>query len=120
MRLTSYWQRKETGVDDEGLSYFHTKTFPYPLFRDESLAFYEALGNRKIGKLELFKLIAGRKWKRVQDKGIPQNLAGEGFKKGGLIVFDKTGTVRAALNEDTGNELDVESILSTLEALRKE
>lgn len=112
---------QETGVDDEGLTYFHEKTFPFPLYRDESLALYNSLGNRRLGVWEVGKLVAGwRSVKRCKEKGIPQNLKGEGLQKGGIFVFDAQGQLRAALPEITGSELDTEALLCTLQAIATE
>ena len=40
---------KETGIDDEGLVEYYYKYFTYPLYQDKLFAFYQALGNCKIG-----------------------------------------------------------------------
>jgi len=57
---------KEVGVDDEGLAEFESKFFPYPLYRDESQAFYNALGSRKLKakSWNLFKI-----WKGLREVG---------------------------------------------------
>jgi hypothetical protein len=58
--------------------------------------------------------------KRLKEKEIDGNTKGEGFKKGGLIVFGKDGEPRAMLKEETGQDLPVVDIVSTLNALRNE
>lgn len=112
---------KETGVDDEGLASFQHSAFPYSIYRDDSHALYKALGNRKIGLFSLVRLLANFSlMKRLKEKEIDGNTKGEGFKKGGLIVFGKDGEPRAMLKEETGQDLPVVDIVSTLNALRNE
>lgn len=117
---------KETGVDDEGLLEF-SKSYPFPLYRDADLKFYEALGNRKL-KLETWnpiRIVNGFFWmrgamKRVADKKLEGNLLGEGFKKGGVIIFGKDGTQKYAYAEKTFEEFPAADILAAMQVLKAE
>ena len=47
--VVAFWGTvKETGVDDAGLEEFHSQYFPFPLYLDEELKFYEAFGKGSI------------------------------------------------------------------------
>lgn len=115
---------KEIGVDDKGLSDFST-FYPYPLYRDENLDFYKALGNRSMSiPLNPFKLVGGvfslfSIQKRLKQKKIEGNMAGEGLKQGGVIIFDKHGAPKYAYYEKTGSELPVEDILAAVQAIKE-
>ena len=117
---------KETGVDDEGLSEFYNDFFRFPLYRDADLRFYAGLGNRKMslpwnpislvrGAFQLRSIM-----KRLKQKSIEGNMAGEGLTKGGVIVFGKDGKQKYAYQEETGSELPVEDILAAMEAVKAE
>ena len=114
---------KETGVDDKGLSDFST-FYPYPLYKDEKLDFYKALGNRSLSiPLNPFKLIGGAFslfsiQMRLNEKKIKGNMTGEGIKQGGVIIFDKHGAAKYAYYEKTGSELPVEDILAAIQAVK--
>jgi len=116
---------KETGVDDEGLMEFHNVYFPFPLYRDANLKFYESLGDRKI-KIPWrnpFKLVKGiffvrRAAKRIKRKKIGGNLVGEGLTKGGVILFGKDGTQKYAYYEESLKEVPVDDILAAVEVLK--
>lgn len=115
---------KETAVDDEGLLEFYNDNYKFPLYKDDTLQFYNALGNRKLG-LETwnpFKLWRGMKeiGKRLESKNIQGNYKGEGLTQGGVILFDKHGQVRATYLEKTAHELPIDDILAAAQALREE
>lgn len=115
---------KETAVDDEGLLAFYNDYYKFPLYKDDTLQFYNALGNRKIG-LETwnpFKLWRSFRElsKRLASKNIQGNFKGEGLTQGGVILFDKHGQLRATYLERTGHELPIDDILAAAQALREE
>lgn len=116
---------KEVGVDDAGLSDFHSKYYPYDLYRDEGLVFYnEFLGRRTLGlssiSLNPIKIFRGLRSvsKRIKSKSIDGNLTGEGIVKGGLILFDKNGEAKYAYQEETGTELPVDDIAAAAIAIK--
>lgn len=116
---------KETGVDDQGLGDFYGNFFPYPLYKDTKLAFYHALGNRKLALWNPFSLFGTVKSmvsasSRVKERQIEGNMSGEGLLKGGVILFDKNGVPRYAYREVVGQELPVEAILAAVHALKQE
>mmetsp|Transcript_4 Transcript_4/g.6 ORF Transcript_4/g.6 Transcript_4/m.6 type:complete len:140 (-) Transcript_4:262-681(-) len=113
---------KETGVDDEGLQTFHNDFFTRPLYRNDSLEFYQALGNRKLGLSFLWKMLRSYKSMntRFGAKKIEGNLIGEGRLMGGVIIFDKTGTPKYAYEEITGNELPIDDIIAALESVKNQ
>jgi hypothetical protein len=118
---------KETNVDDVGLLEFANQFFTEPLYRDTELAFYKALGNRKLS-------ITGMLWgmfvskraeskamaARLKDKGIEGNMKGEGLTQGGVIIFDKKGEPKYAYLEETGQDIIVADLVSAVQAVRSE
>jgi len=115
---------KETGVDDEGLAEFESEYFSYPLYRDESTTFYEALGRRKMAvkSWNPFKIWRGLKevGKRIKEKNISGNMKGEGLIQGGIIIFDKNGKARYAYREETGFEVPVNDIIAAARMAKSE
>jgi hypothetical protein len=117
---------KETGVDDEGLIDF-SKEYPFPLYRDADLKFYEALGSRKLS-LETWnpiRIFKGVFWirnasKRVADKKLEGNLIGEGITKGGVIIFGKDGQQKYAYAEKTFEEFPSDDIIAAVQAVKAE
>lgn len=110
---------KETGVDDEGLSTFYSKYFTKPLYRDEGLKLYNALGGKKLGLsfLNPYKLFKFSK--RAKKKNLEGNFKGEGLLKGGVIIFGKDGKPKYAYQEQTGSELPVDDIGTAAQAVRE-
>lgn len=115
---------KETGVDNQGIIDFQSKYFPHPIYKDQSLALYKALGNRSMlsglwNPLSFVNMLMSSK-SRVENKGIVGNLIGEGLVQGGVIVFGQDGKPKYAYQEQTGNEMPVEDILAAVNAVKKE
>lgn len=113
---------KETGVDDEGLSSFYSQYFSFPLYRDEKLEFYDAMGGRKMKARSFLGLIFGYRSmnKRFKAKKIEGNMKGEGLVQGGVIVFGKDGKQRYVYEEDTGSEIPIDDILAAVNAVKEE
>lgn len=112
---------KETGVDDEGLVDFHDNHFGFPLFKDESLAFYNAFGDRSLGVTSMLRLFTNfSMFRRMKKVGLEGNLVGEGKVQGGLIIFDKAGNQKAVFPEETGSELPLQDIVSAMVSVRNE
>lgn len=115
---------KEVGVDDEGLAEFESNFFPYPLYRDESQIFYDALGLRKMSlkpkSWNPLKIIRGFREmsKRLSKKNISGNLKGEGLVQGGIIIFDKNGKARYAYREETGFEVPINDIIAAVRTVK--
>ena len=115
---------KEVGVDDEGLATFYTDYFPYPLYKDDALFFYnEFFGKQSILKLSTynpFKLYNGYKemQSRMKEKNMTGNRVGEGLVKGGVVLFDGNGKARYAYEEETGTELDMKQIIEAMKTLQ--
>lgn len=116
---------KEVGVDDEGLSEFHSKYYPYDLYRDQNLVFYnDFFGGQKLGlrtwnPVRLFRGMRSMS-KRIEGKSIDGNLIGEGFVQGGVVLFDRDGKARYAYREETGRELPFDDIAAAALAIREE
>lgn len=112
---------KEIGVDDAGLNEFHKDYFnSWPIFLDEELHLYKAMGNRSIFKVKtLFKLIAGMRklGRRMSQKGIGGNMVGEGTIQGGILIFDAKGNLVHVLLENITNEINMVEIAQVLEKL---
>jgi AhpC/TSA antioxidant enzyme len=116
---------KETSVDDEGLVNFVQDYFSFDLYRDEGLSLYSALGNRSIFSLTTWNPWRWYQWltnvsNRLQSKNITGNFKGEGIVQGGILIFDRTGTLRFAYEEETGEELKSADILAALRVLENE
>ena len=105
---------------------FYNQYFKYPLYRDADLKFYEGLGNRKLtlpwnpvalvrGVFAVMKIN-----KRNKEKNISGNYKGEGFTKGGVILFGKDGKPKYAYEEETGSEIPLEDILAAVQAIKEE
>lgn len=115
---------KEVGVDDPGLTEFQSDFFPYPLYRDEEITFYTALGMRKMkaASWNPYKIFRGIRnvMKRLKGKNISGNMTGEGLVQGGIIIFDKSGKARYAYREETGFEVPVDDIVAAVKTLNSE
>lgn len=111
-------------MDDPGLYDFYNEYFTYPLYKDESLSFYTALGTRKlkISTWNPIKMFRGMRniSKRLSKKNISGNYKGEGLVQGGVIIFDATGKARFAYREETGSEIPIEDIIAVVKELRAE
>lgn len=111
-------------MDDAGLDEFHKNYYPYPIYKDVDLRFYEALGNGSITEhisWNPFKVFATlRKHnKRLKAKGLDSwNLKGEGFRTGGVIIFGKDGSPQLMAPEVTGTEINEDEFLAALEIVR--
>mmetsp|Transcript_77448 Transcript_77448/g.116411 ORF Transcript_77448/g.116411 Transcript_77448/m.116411 type:complete len:162 (-) Transcript_77448:127-612(-) len=112
---------KEVGVDDDGLVGFYQDYFDrHPIYNDERWKVYEAMGGRKVGFLGLFRAIFGAS-SRWKEKGIEiseQNRKTSPWMTGGVMVFDKRGDLVYALEEDVGNEFDMERIEKAINGAR--
>jgi hypothetical protein len=115
---------KETGVDDEGLYEFQKTYYPFPLYKDVQWAIYNAMGNRKIALTTWnpWKLWKGYKAmsQRLKQQKIDGNLKGEGMIQGGILVFDASGILRYAYEEEIGTPLDMKDIRGAYDALVQE
>lgn len=121
---------KEVGVDDEGLSDFSAKYYPgRQLYLDEALDFYRLLGDGSVRKMSLLrtllrpiKLYRGIKeiGRRHTEKGIEQNMKGEGLVQGGVIVFDSEVKPVYVYQEKTGDELPREEILDAMREVKRQ
>lgn len=115
---------KEIGVDDAGLKEFHKDYFnSWPIYLDEELNLYKAMGNRSIFKIRtLFKLLTGfRKMnRRMSQKGIDGNLLGEGTIQGGILIFDAKGDLVHVQLENITQEINMIEIATVLEKIVSE
>lgn len=113
---------KETGVDDEGLREFHKDYYNYPLYKNEGLEFYEALGSGKMGFFSLLKLMSKFRnvGKRMKSKNIEGNLVGEGLRKGGVIIFDNNGKPKYSYQEVTGNQMPIDDIEAAIQSVKSQ
>jgi AhpC/TSA antioxidant enzyme len=126
---TSFFNISYLFQDDAGLTEFYQNYFTFPLYRDENLHFYHALGDGKItdnmswwSLFKPWKLVREMKAmnKRLAKKKISGNLKGEGVKTGGIIIFGADGTAKYAYREVTGYELDMDDIYAAIQAVRDE
>lgn len=111
---------KEFCGDLESMNEFHENYFPFPLYQDEKMTMYHALGSRRVSlsaTLQLFNPFSDVS-KRLRKSNISGNFVGEGFIQGGVIIFDKDGEPAFKYEEETGLELPIDDIVSALEAVR--
>lgn len=113
---------KEIGVDDEGLTEFYKNSFPFPLYKDDGLVFYnEFYGMRKLKLTTWNPLRLYRGFKemntRLKEKNLEGNLTGEGLVQGGIIIFDSDGKAKYAYEEETGKEVPMDDIVAALKAV---
>ena len=113
---------KEIGVDDEGLTEFYKNSFPFPLYKDDGLVFYnEFYGMRKLKLTTWNPLRLYRGFKemntRLKEKNLEGNLTGEGLVQGGIIIFDNSGKAKYAYEEETGKEVPIDDIVAALKAV---
>ena len=114
---------KESDVD--GLAEFYNKYFTYPVYRDSSFTFYEALGSRKVALTSLINplsivSLACETWERMKTKDIKGKLTGgEGLVQGGIIAFDTKGKPLFMYQEETGKDLPIAKLITALEAIRR-
>jgi hypothetical protein len=99
-----------------GVAEFHDKYFPYPLFRDQSLEFYKALGNRKLlnqvfttNPFTVYNTYQEMK-KRLKGRGLKGNMAGEGNLQGGVFVISPLQGVVYMHQEITGQPFPMKEI----------
>ena len=115
---------KEIGVDDEGLLEFYNDYYTVPLYRDVDRALYAAFGSRKIALTTWNPVQLWRGYRelgrRVAEKKISGNLKGEGLIQGGILIFDATGTLRYAYEEEIGTPLDLDDIRAAVRAVLNE
>lgn len=109
-------------MDDKGLMEFHRDSYPFPLYKDEDLVFYnEFFGMRKLGlrTYNPFRLYKGYKEmsQRLADKKLEGNMVGEGMVLGGIIIFGKDGNAKFAYQEETGREIPVDDILAAVDSI---
>ena len=119
---------KEVGVDDEGLADFSAKYYPgRDLYLDDALDFYNLLGGGTVRKLSLLRTFLSpiKLYRSIKDigrrhteKGIEQNMIGEGLVQGGVIVFDADARPRYVYQEKTGDELPYQDILAALKEVK--
>ena len=114
----------DTAKTDEelGVSTFQKEYFPYPLYLDEDLGFYRALGERSIikdleGTWNPIKFWKGLKeiGVRLKEKGISGVNGGNGLILGGVFVINTNAQeVEAIYPEQTGKEIPGEMIAASI------
>ena len=114
---------KETAVDDAGLEEFHLQYFPFPLYMDEELKFYEAFGKNSIfGSFSWNPIRIYRSMKdigkRLAEKKIVGNMKGEGLKTGGILIFGADGEPKYMYKEETGVPIDEDIFLQAVTQVR--
>jgi len=118
-------QDDESIANDElGTKLFQEKYYNFPLYLDEKIDFYNALGKRKI--YSLFNWNPFTWWsslmeltKRSDDRGIPGNMKGEGIILGGVLVISQEKGVVYQYKEQTGMPVPVDDIAAAVnEALK--
>ena len=103
---------------------FYQKYFTFPLFKNEGLEVYKAMGDKSITEnfslwnpLQLYRTIR-TVGKRMKEQDIEGNYVGEGLKKGGVLLFDKDGRPQYMYPEETGTPFDMDELKAALQSIR--
>lgn len=104
-------------ADKLGLKEFQQKYFTEPVYQDPEMAFYKAMGKRKI--YSLFSWNPFTWWSALsalgeRHKGIDGNLNGEGIVLGGVLVVSREKGVVYQYNEVTGEPIPVGDIVDAV------
>lgn len=107
------------------MAHFYFKYFPFPLFRDEGLQFYEAFGKCFLTddmSWNPFKLWRGFRAlrRRMITKKINGTIRGEGRRTGGFLIFGADGEPKYIYKEKPGLPLDEKRLSAALNAVRAE
>jgi hypothetical protein len=106
---------KHINVDNDALLDFYKNYFTCPIYKDEKWELYHSLGNRKIKIWTVLKNIV-RMEKLYAKKGVKNTpLGGEGQTQGGVLVFDKSGSLRYVQYENYSELLDMETLNAAIE-----
>jgi hypothetical protein len=108
---------KETGVDDAALVDFYEKYFKKnKLYKDPKWQIYNCMGARKLSVMRLLTQAArlSCRYRKKNIVNIP--FGGDIFTKGGVLIFDKYGTLRYAYLESYGDVLPEEEIKAAIRA----
>lgn len=105
--------------DEYGLRVFQSTYFNYPLYVDEGMIFYNAMGNRKL--YGLFSWNPFTWWSSIKsmhdravNKGIEGIMPGEGIVLGGVLVVSKTKGLIYQYNEQTGMPIPADEIVEAI------
>lgn len=96
---------------DNGLEEFYSDYFPFPLYKDTDQQTFHFLGDRKLSMWKFFKQTP-RLLRRYHRENI-QNRPGSGgdeFTQGGILLFDRQGTLRFVYYEKYGDRLDTDAL----------
>lgn len=105
----------ELGVDE-----FNKQYFPYQLYRNAGLEFYEALGKRsllrQIFTTNPFTLYSDYQQmkQRLKGRGLRGNLIGEGITLGGVLVITEPEGIIYQYQEITGQPIPVDEIQTVI------
>ena len=112
---------KETSGDEDGLADFHQTYFDrHTIYNDEKWQLYHAMGGRKVGVWNLVKAsVTGLP--RWYNKGISNSankFRTDPWMTGGVLVFDRKGNLVYAMEENTGEEFEIERLERAIRAAR--
>lgn len=113
---------KETGsqVVHAGLLEFYQYYFKFPLYKDEKWNVYKAMGNRAVSKMTA--IINVRKLlQRFKRSGVLTKMSGgDHFTQGGILIFDRKGTLQYTYYEEYAELLDMNIIQKVIDNIRQE
>jgi hypothetical protein len=106
---------KHINVDNNALLDFYENYFTCPIYKDEKWELYHALGNRKISMWTLIKNIV--KMETIYAKKGVKNtpFGGDIQTQGGVLVFDKSGSLRYVQYENYTELLDMDALNAAIE-----
>ena len=110
---------KETGHDDEALlelyeQYFHR----LPIFKDEKLQVYKAIGGRQAEATGFLAKFQAAKDRLLRKKIAAGSVNGDKFMLGGLLIFDRKGTLIHTIEEQVGEPLDIADLQQKIAFIR--
>lgn len=110
---------KEVG-DFAALAEFHKDYFDqFPLYKDEKWDVFSALGSRKVSTWKLLRNSPsiGRKYRDKKVRNI--SFGGEARILGGVMLFDRSGSLRYIHHENYGEEFPLDALHKQIIDLRK-
>jgi hypothetical protein len=111
---------KEIDVDNKALLEFYEEYFKYPIYKDENwFIFKKIFGDRKIPILKLLCTFYKMTKRYKERKIVNRPFGGDIFTQGGVLIFDKEGTLRHVFYENYTEDFDLEEMKSAIEDAKR-
>eukprot|EP00523_Entomoneis_sp_CCMP467_P016102 CAMPEP_0168772340 /NCGR_PEP_ID=MMETSP0725-20121227/3907_1 /TAXON_ID=265536 /ORGANISM="Amphiprora sp., Strain CCMP467" /LENGTH=289 /DNA_ID=CAMNT_0008821857 /DNA_START=55 /DNA_END=924 /DNA_ORIENTATION=+ len=108
----------------ETLLEFHQEIFNgNHIYQDDKWQVGKAMGGRKLSIMNMIRnaMKAQKRWKKykVMPQGLPKFNDSDKLGQGGVLIFDKYGALRFALQENFGVEVDMEMVAAAIKETRR-